>query len=183
RVKWLDWQFQEALADAHLATEVLPASKEGREMAHLFYGFYLMQAGHPDEALKHYRIAARLAPSNPQYQHHLGHPYFVKRQFDQALHYYQTSLDMESRQATAHYWKGRVFEEMGKFEEAIDEFESQERAAEKYTADKKVFFDQLRDAVQQNGAEGYLRKRLELALKESHQELYEIATLYARLGD
>jgi len=40
---------------------------------------------------------------------------------------------MEPRQGMAHYWKARVFEEMGKFEEAIDEFESQERAAEKYT--------------------------------------------------
>jgi len=142
-----------------------------------------VESGRPEEALKQYRVAEQLDPSSAVVQHHLGHPYFVKRQFEQALHYYQTSLDMESRQAKAHYCKGRVFEEMGKFEEAIEEFQSQEQAAEQFTDDRKLFFGKLRDAVRQNGGEGYWRKRLDLALKESHQQPYEIATLYARLGD
>ena len=101
RVKWLDWQFREALADARLATEMRPASNRGRVAAHIFCGYYLVETGHPDEALKRYRIAEQLDPSSAVVQHHLGHPYFLKRQFEQALHYYQTSLDMESRQATA----------------------------------------------------------------------------------
>src|SRR5207244_1398010 len=56
-VKWVDWQFRGALADARLATEMRAASKEGRGAANIFYGYYLGQTGHPDEALKHYRIA------------------------------------------------------------------------------------------------------------------------------
>src|SRR5256885_4318445 len=99
------------------------------------------------------------------------------------MHYYQTSLDMEPGQATAHYWKGRVFEEVGRFAEAIDEFESQDQAVQRLTDDRKLFFDKLRDAVRQNGGEGYWKRRLDLALKEAPQPLYEIATLYARLGD
>ncbi|MBI3848750.1 MAG: protein kinase [Verrucomicrobia bacterium] len=182
-IKWIDWQFPEALAEARLATQKRAASKEGETSAHNYYGYFLVQSGRPGEALEQYKIAKRLSPSNPIIDHHLGHPYFATRRFEEALKHYRESLEMEGRQETAHYWIGRVYLEQTSFMAAIDEFEEGEKAVGRTSSKREFFFETLREASRQDPVNGYWSKRLELALQESKPDLYEIATLYARLGD
>src|SRR5439155_15089693 len=66
---------------------------------------------------------------------------------------------------------------------ATKEFEIAEQLAGSYDSERKAFYDGLRAAVELGGPKAYWTKRLEFALKEPEQDLYEIATLYARLGD
>jgi tetratricopeptide (TPR) repeat protein len=182
-IKWVDWQFPEALAEAHLATQKRAASKEGEAAAHNFYGYFLLQSGKPDKALEQYQLAEAKSPSGAMMQHHLGHPYFVKRDFEQALKHYQESLRLAPGQRTAYYFIGRVYEEQTNFMAAIQKFEEGAKTSDKYTAETKVFYDELREAVQLGGAEGYWRKRLDIALGQTQPYHYYIATLYARLGE
>jgi tetratricopeptide (TPR) repeat protein len=182
-LKWIDWQFPEALEEAHLATQKRAASKEGKAAAHNGYGYLLLQSGKPDEALEQYRLAEEKSPSGAMMQHHLGHPYFVKRDFAQALKHYRESLRLAPAQGNAHYFIGRVYEEQTNFVAAIQEFEERERLDGEYNAERKAFYDELREAIRLGGAEGYWRKRLDIALGKSQPDLYYIATLYARLGE
>lgn len=182
-VKWVDWKFSEALREARSATQIRAASRQGQGSAHNIYGFFLLETGNPNAALQEYLTAERLLPSNAMVHHHLGHPYFVKHDFKRALEHYEKSLELEPRQSTAHFWKARVFEEMGDFMTAIQEWEEHDQAAGRFDAKRNVFYDRLRDAVLRDGQKGYWTERLHTALGESQQDLYVIATLYARLGD
>jgi tetratricopeptide (TPR) repeat protein len=178
----MDWKFAQALAEARSAKQARAASREARGAAQALYGYYLMQTGRPAEALVEYQIGERAYPSFPTLHHHLGHPYFVWRRFDEALKYYQDSIDLEPRHVFGYYWKGRVYEETTNYLAAIQEFERSDLLAGRNETNTRAFYSTLRDAIQPGGA-GYWNKRLELALKDSTQDLYYIATLYARLGD
>ena len=140
----------------------------------------------PDEALVHYQIAKGLSPFSAISEHHLGHPYFVKRNFNQALYHYQKSLELQPQQETAHYFTGCVYFEQHKIMEAIEEFEKGDLVAAQNEAERterKLYYDDLRAALQQGGKVGYWKRRLEIALGKPQPPLYLIATLYARLGD
>ncbi len=128
--------------------------------------------------MEQYKLAEKFSPSDPIIEGHIGHAYFVKGDFKQALNYFQKSWDLQPP-SYVHYWKGKIYEEQGNFMEAIDEFEKNDGD----DAGKKSFYDGLRSAVKERGAEGYWRKRPVEDLKESPQPVYRIATLHARLGE
>ena len=139
--------------------------------------------GNPGAALEQYKLAEKFSPSDPIIQDHIGQAYFGKRDFEQALKYYQSSLAREPRQGTAHYFIAKVHEERGDFMSAIQEFEQRDQAVGEYDEKSKGVYDDLRDAVRQGGAKGYWKKRLDTALREPQKNQYYIATFYARLGD
>jgi tetratricopeptide (TPR) repeat protein len=186
-IKWQDWKFAEALAEDRAATQARAACRDGRAAALCMYGFHLVQTGHPEEALAEYLMAERIDPTFPTIQHHLGHPYFVRRQFEEALAHYQKSIDLEPRHWLGYHWKGRVYEEKGDFTNAIAAFEEVERLKNPMVK-TNGFYETLGEAVRQapeHPAQAYWGKRLELALRHSTDPryFYDIATFYARMGD
>jgi serine/threonine protein kinase len=181
--KWMDWRFRDALNEARLSTQLPAASKEGASMAHLAYGFMLLQTGNPAEALREYQVAEQVDPSRPGAHFVLGNPYFVWRRFDEALKYYQDAINLEPRLFTAYLMKGRVFEAKGDFDSAINEFEQSALLGGENEAATRLYYNTLREAVQKGGAKGYWEKCLELALKTTPPAPYRIATLYASLDN
>jgi serine/threonine protein kinase len=181
-VHWSNWRFREAVADARLASQMPAASKEGRACAHGTYGWLLVETGKPEAALAEYRLAVKADPADATQQHHLANAYFALRKFDLALEQYQRSIDLEPRHYIAYRKKGEVYEDMGRFIEAIQEFETGDRMVDGENAEAKNYYDQLREAVRQGGGKRYWERRLELALSHSPPEYYDIATYYARLG-
>ena len=182
-VKHLDGHFREALLDAHQATQMRAGSKKGSGLVHWLYGWLLMNAGHPDAALREYLLAERADPADPTIQFQLGHPYFAQRNFKEALAHYQKSLDTEPRQYWGYYCKGRVYEETGDFSRAIQEFEKADLiAGKKNETQAKLFYDALRKACDLGGAAGYWSNRLEKALNATPQSPQNIAVLLAYLG-
>ena len=72
---------------------------------------------------------------------------------------------------------------MKDFAKAILAFEKCDLLGDDDPAKSKRFYDDLRSALREGGAEGYWRKRLELELEKTSPDLYYVATLYARLGE
>src|SRR5262249_35762298 len=103
-IKWQDGNFAGALDEDLAATKARAACPRGRAVAHTVYGFHLIQTGHPDEAQVQYRKGIQVSPTSPTGLHHLGHPYFVRRQFDKALELYQASTKAGSSHWLGYYW-------------------------------------------------------------------------------
>jgi tetratricopeptide (TPR) repeat protein len=181
-IKWMDWKFAEAVAEDRIACRARAACREGRSAAHNVCGWHLLQRGHPEEALLEYREAERLYPSSPIAMHHLGHPYFVQRQFDQALKCYQASIEAETSNSLGHFWKGRVYEETGNFAGALEEFEESLRLSGQNPMSRKNR-EAVLEASVKDPDRGYWTKQLDLLPTNSPQNYYRIATLYAHLSD
>jgi len=116
-VKWLDWEFAARWAAARLATRSRGLI-EGRErrifsLDTTLWGRATLTS---TEALSDCGPSwtLRILYGSTTW----ANPYCVRRQLDQAMHYYQTSLDMSRfRQGMAHYWKARVFGRWGNLKE------------------------------------------------------------------
>lgn len=182
-LQWADYRFSDALAEVRLATQKREIWKDGLEFAHTMYGAFALRSGQPDLALKQYQAAEKLSGSDAYIQLQLGHPYFVKGEFDEALKKYQKSLELITNWAPGRHYQGLVFQERKEFLRAINEFEASfDDISDKTAAETNGFFQALRDAYNGGGEKAYWEKRLELALKDSPQNRYYIATLHARLG-
>jgi serine/threonine protein kinase len=182
-VLWDDWHFKEALEDARLTTKRRYFSKMAHARSYMAYGYMLVHSGYPEKALEQYQIARDISGADSQIERHLGHPYFAQRKFDQALKHYDQSIFLNPNHWVGHNWRGNALEELGDFEKAISAFETCDLVRGKDAAITKSYHDSLRDAYRRGGPEGYWRKRLHDALAEAKPRLYDIASLYARLGD
>jgi tetratricopeptide (TPR) repeat protein len=178
--KWFENRWQEGLADAKQATRMRAGSKEARGIAYDFYGCYLVNLGQIESASEQYQLAARIFPTEPVIEQHLGFPYFLKRDFAQALKHFRQATGKEPRYEGGHVWAGRVYEETGEFKKAIEEFEEADRLSgqDRGTA----YYDNLRAAVDHNGGKGYWNQRLEEASRGPHLSAYNAAVCLARLG-
>ena len=181
-IKLMDWKFADALAEGRAAIHERAASQEGRATAHNVYGWHLLQTGHPDEAQSEYLKAKALYPTSPVLLHHLGNPHFARRQFAEALKYYQESVRLEPRHILGHRMIIRVYEEAGDFPAAIKEYEEISRLSGEDPG-TNALLQAFREAVARDPVRGYWAKQLDLAQRNPQQNLYEIATLYAHLGD
>jgi tetratricopeptide (TPR) repeat protein len=182
-VKWCDWHFREALADARLSTELKADSREGAAYAYLAYGFFLMQKGKAAEAEREYWKAERIFPSDPFIHDHLASTYLMRSNYVEALKHYEKSVELAPGHMNGWYSIGRTYEEMGEFEKAIQAFEEHDRLDKTDETKRNILYAELRQAAKQLGRDGYWQKRLEQALKKSAPDLYRIATLFARVGE
>jgi tetratricopeptide (TPR) repeat protein len=181
-IKWMDWRFAEALVEDRAALRERAASEEGRAVAHNVHGWHLVETGHPDEAQAEYLRAKALYPTSPVVLHHLGNPYFARKQFPEALEYYQKSVRLEPRHILGHRNIIRVYEATGNFLGAIHEYEEISRLNGQDPT-TNALFQEFREAVARDPVHGYWAKQLDLALRNPQQNLYGIATFYAQLGD
>jgi tetratricopeptide (TPR) repeat protein len=182
-LEWHEGHFREGLAHMKLATEKVPACREGHAWAYGGYGYFLQNMGDAEGARKQYREAERITGIDPIILDHFGHTYFMRSNWVEALSYHQKAIDFKPGHPNGYYWKARTLEAMGRFNEAMDADEQRDRKNEKDPAEIKRIYDGLRTALAQNGPEGYWRKRLANELENSPPDLYLIATLHIRLGD
>lgn len=181
-VKWWDWKFRDALAEARAATKMRAASRADLGWVHCLVGWFLLETGHPEEALVEYRIAERLLPANPTIESHLGHPYFVQRKFPQALEHYTNSLALMPTHLLCHRMMGQVYEATGDFMKAIDEHEAAELPDAEDKEGVKRYWEELRAKAQTGGKQAYYQSQVESELASSEPNSYWIATYYAALG-
>jgi serine/threonine protein kinase/Tfp pilus assembly protein PilF len=180
---WREWRHREALEEVRKTTKRRAYSKRTRSRKFLAYGFILCQMGRPEEALAQYRLAEKVMPEDTTVQHHLGHPYFERRDFQRALEQYDQSLKLEPNHVLGHYWKGRTYDEMGEFGKAVDEYERADLLNGQDATEVKTKTSELREALAKKGADGYWRMRIEIAMRAPKPKLYFVATYYARLHE
>ena len=57
----------------------------------------------------------------------LGQTYLMRSNFVEALKYYEASIKLVPEHLNGRYWKARTLEELGRFEDAIHEFEEHDK--------------------------------------------------------
>jgi tetratricopeptide (TPR) repeat protein len=147
----MDWQSEDAIREARLAIR----RDSHFAWAHGLCGFYLLHArGEVEAAREEYLKAAEGNYASPTFQHHLGHPFFYRRDYTNAIKHYQKALDVDPRHQYGHYFAGRAHQAMGNIEKAINCF--QRRAIQqtdlakrpdeaKIRHDVTVFFQAFKD--------------------------------------
>jgi serine/threonine protein kinase len=180
--KWRQWDFRGALTNARSAIEKRGASKLAECAAHFWYGNYLLQTGAPaEEARREFKLGHRLDPANSVAYEHFGDVDAVQHKYSEALEQYQHCLALEPRRVWVHDRKAKVFEELGDFTNAVEEYKQVWPFARDFTAEWKTFLDELCEAARL-GASDYWNKRLKMEQEDAHLSQYVIATLYMRLG-
>jgi tetratricopeptide (TPR) repeat protein len=182
-IKWCERRYREALDEARLATKSPSCSKVARARAHQVLGYCLLMTDHPSEAFKETQLAKQFLPTEPGIQQQLGHPFFVRGRFKEALEYYQESIALEPRHSSGYYLIGRAYEGLGDFAKAIDAHLHEAALAGTDDADTKRRFEALRLAALNGGAQGYHLKALEFAFAAPEPDSYTVAACYAHLRE
>jgi TolB-like protein/Tfp pilus assembly protein PilF len=95
--------------------------------AHYAYGLVLMTAGRSAEAIAHMKAAERLDPFLPAVQSDLGRVLYRAGRFDEALVHLARALELEPAMARVmNHRIGEVYEQMGRYEDALAAFEQSE---------------------------------------------------------
>jgi Tfp pilus assembly protein PilF len=81
---------------------------------HFFLGQAARQQGRYDEAITHWREAARQYPRDRVVRNQLGRVYFLKRQYEAAVAEFKAALDVDTEDLQAHYNLMLCYQGMGK---------------------------------------------------------------------
>jgi tetratricopeptide (TPR) repeat protein len=176
-IDFLDWRWGEAETRFREAIRLNPKCA----IARMRYGFCLVYAGRPDEGKRQLSIAELHDPTSPRIKKNLGHVFYVKRQFPEAIAQYEKAADLEPSYPRAHWYMGCAYRALTNYARAIDEFEKSEILTGKDQAQVHKDFDILRRAYEEDGSRGYWLKCLEAA--EHAGDLYSQARCYAKLDD
>lgn len=148
--------------------------------AHHWYGMYLVARGHFDEAIAEVERAQQLDPLSLAINTDLGLVLYLARKYDEAIHQYRATMDLEPTFEGARVGILMAYNEIGMFHQPISEFL---RSPETFSRDIAT---RLEDAYVQSGVKGYWRAYLELAeapSREVYSSPYVRARIYAEIGD
>ena len=115
---WYDWNWEEAEKEFRHATELRPNYAD----AHNWYAAYLNVMGRFEEASAEQRIAEELDPQSLTIAMNAADPYYFGRRYERAIEIFQSVLSREPRFFPAHYNIGRAYIQMGRYEDAAEEF-------------------------------------------------------------
>jgi TolB-like protein/Tfp pilus assembly protein PilF len=87
--------------------------------AHRHYAWYLVLAGHMDEALAEMKRAQEVDPLTPIYTAELGWVYWIAEQYEEAIEEAQKSLELDPDFPVGLYVLGGIYADQGMYEEAI----------------------------------------------------------------
>jgi serine/threonine protein kinase len=178
-VKTQEWKWAEAEREYQKAIQIDPKNV----FAHAHYGFWLGQWGRAKESRRELLRADEIDPTFPVTKKNLGHPYYVERDFTNALVHYRKSLELERAYPLGHYWVGRACQAAGDLLRAIEEFEWWEILVSRNPARVKRDYQSLRQAYGESGGRGYWLRWLELENASSNPNTYHLAEIHAHLGE
>jgi DNA-binding winged helix-turn-helix (wHTH) protein/Flp pilus assembly protein TadD len=107
-----DAEFQRAIAlDPNYAT------------SHEWYSIFLMAADRPEDAFREIQLARQPDPLSLPVNSDLGFHYYYRGRYDEAVKQLKFVLELNKDFAPAHLWLGRTYQELGRFEDALAEFQ------------------------------------------------------------
>jgi len=172
-----DWDFARAEEDFKRAIALNP----NYAGAHLQYTYYLALMGRPMEAVAEIKLAQQLDPVNPQIVIDSTLPYYVARQWDQAIAELRKSLEMFPNLFIPHMALGSALIEKGDASAGVEELEKA-RAIDA----NPVVLGNLGYAYAKSGRKDEARKLI-AELKEKAKERYVppfwIAAIYVGLDE
>jgi serine/threonine-protein kinase len=173
-----EWDFAGAETEFKRALTLNP----NYATAHHWYAQFLSPMGRHEEALAEIKRAQSLDPLSLIINAVVGDTYIKGRQYDLAIDQLHKTIEMDKNFILAHRYLGKAYLEKGMYNEAIAAFHT----ADSLAGQSLERTESLRRAYTSGGAEGFWRKQLELLKADSDKGAlldYEIAGVYARLGD
>ena len=175
-----EWDFAGAEREFRRGIELNP----GYASAHHDYSHYLMTIGRVEESLAESKRYLDLDPLSPPGNVHMGWYYLTVRQYEQAIHWEQKALAMDTNFRNARFQLGEAFYHKGMFDEAVDEYL---KAGVLSGAPPKLI-ETLSEAYAKLNITGFLKRWLSEE-KQSKARLipffprsHMVAKLYGRLG-
>lgn len=171
-----EWKWADADTEFKRAIELNPSYAE----AHHMYSHFLMEMGRTEESLAESRRSLELDPLSPAPNLHLGWHFLFAHKYDQATEQLRKTLQMDPNYVEAHLYLGEAYEEKGMNQEAVAEFQK----AVALSGRTPQYVAALGHAYALLGRRSEaLRIIVELQSKRPLTSSYEIATVYAGLGD
>lgn len=150
----LEWDWAGAETEFKRAIELNPSYAT----AHSFYAHYLVAVGRYDEGVIEAKRSLELDPLSQFTRDFAEWGCYLARHFDLAIELSRRSLELSPESPWAHFDLAQTYEQIGRSEEAIQEF----LKAEEFFGISQERLAELRKAYHQSGAKGYWRKTLEL---------------------
>jgi len=177
--KWkYDWDWKGAERDFKRALDLNP----GYAPAHQFYASYLATVGRPEEAVEEAKRTQKLDPLSLISNADLAWNYYLAHKYDQAIEQSRSTLELDPNFFPAHRYLGLAYEQKAMYAEAIAEL-NKAATLSNGSAQMKAT---LAHAYAMAGKAGEARKilnELEETAKQRYVSPYDIATIYAALGE
>lgn len=170
----LDWDWATAEKELRRALELNPNSVDIHEKL----AFFFSRTGHPREAVAEVERGVELDPVYQGSFHSEGFIYYYSRQYDKALDVIQTVHNLDITPVDWSFLLGDVYLEKGMYAQSIAEFSK--------VGDDPHALGHLGDAYARAGQTAAAKKviqRLQEHLRSGDVGRYEIALVYAGLGD
>ena len=114
-------QYEEALARAQLAAQLLP---DNADVLSLLGALYLqVNDRQPEQAIQALERAKSLQPENAQVMFALGNAYFILDDYNKAVSEIEAGLKLEPDTATARFDLGNAYYKLNRFDRAIAQYE------------------------------------------------------------
>lgn len=114
---WYDWDWQGAEKEFRQALNLNP----GYATAHQWYAEFLRTMGRQEEAMAENRKALELDPLSLIINMESGLPYYLERRQDEAIDYYEKTLDMNANFGLAHCVLAWSYDAKGDYTAALSE--------------------------------------------------------------
>jgi TolB-like protein/protein involved in temperature-dependent protein secretion len=173
-----EWDFEGAEKDYLKAIELNPKYATARQ----WYGEYLTQMAHFDEAATQIKQAQEFDPLSPVINEQMAELLMFQGQYDKALESSRKTLELEPNFPNAYSTIGWAYEEKKMFDEAFAAYQKGMVVA----GESKQKIEALEQAYKKGGWKAYLQKTLEFDKDEFNQGKHSagsIAGNYALLGE
>jgi tetratricopeptide (TPR) repeat protein len=163
-------------------------------LPHDFYGFYLSMQGRVEEARREGELSAKQPSVSKRASAIIASwPFITERRLDLAIAQLKRVLELDPNFAWGRRFLADCYEASSNYVAAIEEFRKADLLSDKDPAKVATYYDAIYLAWKDSGEQGYLRKRIELALAERNLPPNEkmqavvsdwnTAGYYARLGE
>ncbi|MEO8129193.1 MAG: winged helix-turn-helix domain-containing protein [Bryobacteraceae bacterium] len=173
-----DWDWPGAETEFKLAVKLDPKNNSARQL----YGWYLIAVGRPDQAQAEMKQLLNANPLDDFSLWGLGLNSYFARHYDDAVEQYRRAIGIEPKSHWSHMLLGWAFDQQGRFSDAIDQLDQ-----------SRLLFDNNPQVIAaighvyaRSGQHAAARKviaDLQETAKRRYVSPYDVATIYAGLGD
>ena len=116
---YFDWDWADAEANFQRAIALDPSYAPSRE----WYSIFLLAAGRPEDGFREIQLARQPDPLSLPVNTDLGFHYYYTGRYSEAVKQLNFVLELNKDFPPAHLWLGRTYQELGRLNDALAEFQ------------------------------------------------------------